>query len=137
MTTAHSSPLALAAQRRSQDTRLRAIGAMRRLDTAGETITFANVARQAGVSRSWLYRQPDLRAEIDRLRTTNTTATAAVPSAQRASAASLRNRLDATLDEIRHLKAENHQLREEVARRFGQQRAAGHTSTPVGEMSST
>jgi hypothetical protein len=26
------------------------------------------VAREAGVSRSWLYSQPDLRAEIQRLR---------------------------------------------------------------------
>ena len=89
-------------------------------------MTFISVATAAGVSRSWLYRQADLRAEIDRLRT-SVSATTIVPSAQRASSESLRRRLEATLDEIRRLKAENHQLRQQVAQRLGQQRADGAT----------
>lgn len=93
------------------------------LSMAGETITFTGVAQTAGVSRSWLYRQPDLRQEIDRLRTTRPTTTPAVPTAQRASADSLRRRLESTLDEIQHLTTENRHLREQVAQRFGQQRA--------------
>lgn len=117
--------LAAAAQKRSHDTRHRATEALRDLDAAGETVTFTSVARAAGVSRSWLYRQPDLRAEIDRLRSSTTVA--AVPSAQRATTESQRRRLEATLDEIRRLKVENHQLREQVAKRFGQQRADGLT----------
>lgn len=119
--------LAASAQQRSQDTRQRAVDALRHLDAAGETVTFTSVALTAGVSRSWLYRQADLRAEIDRLRSSGTATAVAVPSAQRASTESLRGRLEVTLDEIQRLRTENHQLREEVARRFGQRRAQGLT----------
>lgn len=57
-----------AAHRRAERTRQRAVAALRRMDTTGQRITFDAVARQAGVSRSWLYTQDDLRAEIERLR---------------------------------------------------------------------
>lgn len=117
--------LAAAAQQRTRDTRQRAVDALRHLDAAGEPVTFTTVAMAADVSRSWLYRQADLRAEIDRLRTPGVTAAVAVPSAQRASTESLRGRLEVTLDEIQRLKVENQLLREQVARRFGQQRADG------------
>ena len=125
MTADKSSALTAAAQQRSRGTRHRAVDALRRLDAAGETVTFTGLARAAGVSRSWIYRQPDLRAEIDRLRATRPATAAPVPSAQRASTDSMQRRLEATLDEIQRLKAENHRLREQVARRFGQQRADG------------
>ena len=126
MTAGNSTALTAAAHQRSHDTRHRTIDTLRRLDAAGQAVTLAGVARAAGVSRSWLYRQADLRAEIDRLRTPGTAATAApIPPAQRASTESLRRRLEATLDEIQRLKAENHQLRQQVAQRFGQQRADG------------
>ena len=124
MTTDDRTALAAAAQQRSQQTRHRAIDTLRRLDAAGSNVTFTGVAQAAHVSRSWLYRQPDLRAEIDRLRNSRT-ATATVPSTQRASTDSLKRRLEDTLDEIRRLKAENHHLRQQVARRFGQERADG------------
>jgi AraC-like DNA-binding protein len=125
MTTADSTALIAAAQQRAHDTRHRAVEALRRLDAAGETITFISVARAAGVSRSWLYRQSDLRTEIDRLRTRGTATP--IPSAQRASTESQRRRLEATLDEIQRLKAENHQLRQQVAERYGRRRADGLT----------
>ena len=64
----NSHHLIAAARRRSVATQRRAVAAVRRLDTAGTTITFDAVSREAGVSRSWLYNQPDLRAEIERLR---------------------------------------------------------------------
>jgi hypothetical protein len=123
MTTANSSALVAAAQQRAQDTRHRAVDALRRLDATGATVTFISVARAARVSRSWLYRQPDLRAEIDRLRTAVSATAPIVPSAQRASTESLRRRLEGTLHEIQRLKAENHQLRAQAAQRFGRQRA--------------
>lgn len=125
MTAGNSTALAASAQQRAQHTRDRALDALRRLDAAGENVTFTAVARTGGISRSWLYRQPDLRGEIDRLRSTHISDQARVPSAQRASEDSTRRRLEATLDEIERLKAENHQLRQRVAERFGQQRADG------------
>ena len=124
MTTVDRTALAAAAQQRSHNTRLRAIDALRRLDADRNNVTFTSVAQTAHVSRSWLYRQPDIRAEIDRLRNPRTE-TVTVPSAQRASTESLKRRLEDTLDEIQRLKTENHHLRQQVARRFGQQRADG------------
>jgi len=129
--------LIAAAQQRVHDTRHRTVEALRTLDATSETVTFTAVARAAGVSRSWLYRQADLRAEIERLRTQGTNNPKTVPSAQRASTDSLQRRLETTLDEIQRLKTENCQLRHEVARRFGQQRADGPTRTSVEDMSST
>jgi hypothetical protein len=63
--TAH---LITAASQRHELTRSKAIRAVRELDAAGTTVTFESVAGAAGVSRSWLYTQPDIRDEIQRLR---------------------------------------------------------------------
>ncbi|MFC4014322.1 DUF6262 family protein [Nonomuraea purpurea] len=63
-----------AARRRAEQTRQRAVAALRRMDAAGQHVTFDAVARQANVSRSWLYTQDDLRAEIERLRSRHPTA---------------------------------------------------------------
>ncbi|MEI6622925.1 MAG: DUF6262 family protein [Actinomycetes bacterium] len=57
-----------AARTRSNATRKRAVAALRRMETAGHAITFDALAREAGVSRSWLYNQQDLRTEIESLR---------------------------------------------------------------------
>jgi hypothetical protein len=65
----HGRSLAAAAQRKRDRALERAHGALRDLDRRGETISFQSIARTAGVSRQWLYKQPELRAEIERLRT--------------------------------------------------------------------
>ena len=57
-----------AARGRREYARSRAIQALREIDTAGEPVTFEAVAKRAGASRSWLYGQPDLCAEVERLR---------------------------------------------------------------------
>jgi AraC-like DNA-binding protein len=49
-----------AAHRRSQATRHRAVAALRRMDNTGLPVTIDALAREAGVSRSWLYNQPAL-----------------------------------------------------------------------------
>ena len=43
-----------AAKLRAQQTRQRTVTALRRMDAAGQRITFDAVSREAGVSRSWL-----------------------------------------------------------------------------------
>lgn len=114
-----------AARRRSEYTRAKAIQALRTLDAAGEPVTFETVAKQAGVSRSWLYVQPDLRAEIERLRAAHRREPRSpVPARQRTSDASLLRRLEAANARIRRLTEENQQLREQLARALGEQRAA-------------
>jgi hypothetical protein len=96
------------------------------MDTTGTPITFDAVAKQARVSRSWLYSQPDLRAEIERLRGRRQTAAVgrAVPDRQRASDASLLRRLESATERIKHLETENRQLRDALALALGEQRAA-------------
>ena len=77
------------------------------------------VAKAAGVSRSWLYRQPDLHLEIARHRHTDP----ALPVAERASSDSQNQRIEDMHDEIRRLNTEIHALREQLAQRYGQRRA--------------
>ncbi|MFE6904687.1 DUF6262 family protein, partial [Streptomyces sp. NPDC057717] len=91
----------------------------------GAVITFETVAREAGVSRSWLYNQPDLRAEIERLRARHRIPAARpVPDRQRASDPSLLRRLEAATARNRQLETENQQLREALALALGERRTA-------------
>ena len=114
-----------AAHRRAEQTRQRAIAALRRMDTAGQRITFDAVSRAAGVSRSWLYAQQDLRAEIQRLRQRHpaTPPPPVPPQRQRASDTSLLRRLQAATARIRQLETDNQQLRDALARALGERRA--------------
>ena len=57
-----------AARRRAEQTRQRAIAALRRMDATGQRITFDAVSRASWRLRSWLYAQDDLRAQIEQLR---------------------------------------------------------------------
>jgi len=121
-----------AARRRAEQTRERAVSALRRLDATGARVTIDAVSREAGVSRSWLYAQPDLRTEIDRLHQRHpTTPTAAVPpQRQRASDPSLLRRLEAATARIRQLEADNRQLRDALARALGERRATDVIGSP-------
>jgi hypothetical protein len=78
------------------------------------------------VSRSWLYAQDDLRAEIERLRQRHSATPSAQvpPRRQRASDTSLLRRLEAAAARIRQLEADNQQLRDALARALGERRAA-------------
>jgi hypothetical protein len=116
-------PLSEAAARRHELTRSRAVQALRELDRAGVPVTFAGVAQAAGISRSWLYTQPDISSQIRRLRQ-ETDGAGAIPAAQRATDASLRARLAAALDRNKQLTDDNARLRRQLARALGDQRSA-------------
>lgn len=113
--------LARAAAERHSATLRRAREAIELLDQKGVGITFCVVARAAGVSRAWLYRNDEIRTIVEHLRTRGPAPS--TPAAQRASPASLRERLEATRTEIARLRAENAELRERLARSLGAQRA--------------
>ena len=117
-------PLSESAARRHELTRSKAVQALRELDRAGAPVTFAGVAQAAGVSRSWLYTQPDISSHIRRLRE-KTDGAGAIPAGQRATEASLRARLTAALDRNKQLAGENARLRRQLARALGDQRSAG------------
>jgi hypothetical protein len=117
--------LATAARHRHELTRAKAVQALRELDRAGTPITFEALARAASVSRSWLYTQPDLRAEVERLRdATRPVPTPPVPAHQRTSTASLLKRLEQANERNRRLAEENQRLRRQLAHALGDRRAA-------------
>ena len=128
----NTAALAAASRHRAESTRQRARAAIQTLDHAGTPITYAAVAHTADVSRTLLYRDPQLREQINRLRA-SATRSPRQPAAQRMSQAS-RNELLTTLrEEVHALRAENHALRRQLASRIGQDRAASR-DTPVSDM---
>lgn len=121
----NSRHLIAAAHKRSTQTRRKAIAALRRMTDGDSIITFDSVAREAGISRSWLYAQPDLRAQIEQLRArAQRRPTAAPPDRQRATDTSLLRRLEAAIDRNKRLEQDNRQLRNALAQALGEQRQA-------------
>jgi Family of unknown function (DUF6262) len=135
-----SAPIVAAARRRHELTRAKAVQALRELHAADTLITFQAVADAAGVSRSWLYAQPDIRRDIEQLRATNPApARPAITAAQRCTDASLAARLTAANQRIRELSEDNQRLRRQLAHALADQRAtslsraqpAGNTPTTI------
>ena len=126
--------LIAAASRRHELARSKAIRAVRELDAAGATVTFESVARAAGVSRSWLYTQPDIREEVLRLRDLGRRAPGTpVQARHRSSDASLLRRLEAATARNRELAEDNQRLRQQLARALGELRAAGIRLLPAAQ----
>jgi hypothetical protein len=111
-----------AAGARSVAAEQRARQAVADLDRRGATISFQAVATEAGVSRAFLYANPQLRATIEQLRDRDQHAPSRLPAHQRASEQSTRARLRGTLEENKRLRAENARLREELALVHGEVR---------------
>jgi hypothetical protein len=122
-----TAPIVAAARRRHELTRAKAIQALRELECTGARVSFAAVAQAARISRSWLYTELDLAAEIGRLReaTADRPKVPRIPAVQRASDASLRRRLELAEQRIRDLRRDNEQLRHQLAHALGDQRRAG------------
>ena len=123
---AQPTQLADYAARRTSAKRRAAAAAIRRIDQRAGQITFAAVAREAGVDRSWLYSQTDLARQIAELRQQTSAPLKARPRHERATADSLRTRLAAageTIDRLRaelaQQRAENQALRDQIARLRG------------------
>ncbi|MFC5263808.1 DUF6262 family protein, partial [Kribbella qitaiheensis] len=90
-----------------------------------EPVTYANIAAAAGVSRSWLYTQAEIRAAIESLRDHNSrSAGVSVPTRQRTSAASLVRRLEAAHRRNQDLSREVAELRDQLAAAHAELRAA-------------
>lgn len=71
--TPDTSGLSQAAKDRSTQTEKQAKAAIRRLNQEKKPITYASVAQEAGVSRNYLYKHPELRAQIEKLKTSTHT----------------------------------------------------------------
>ncbi len=127
MTRAENSAfLAQANARRHQAALAAARHAIDQLRREGKSVNYAAVAHAAGVSRTWLYRQDQIRDLTSQLRDHKPP-----PAAQHASTDSLRQRLDTTPAEITRLRAENRSLRDQLARQLGLQRTQHGEDTPA------
>jgi Family of unknown function (DUF6262) len=111
--------LQAAAQRKRDATIQRATAALAELAEQGAQISFQSVARRAGVSRQWLYDQPALRTQIEQLRERPAQG---VPARERASDASLQQRLRGLLDDNQALREQVRALTHELALAYDQQR---------------
>ena len=104
------------ARARHDQTMQRAQAALNTLAHNRDPITIARLASTAGVSRSWIYTQPDLRDQIEQHQHNHTrTSPAPRTTDTHASTNSLRRRLDLAHQRITQLHAENQQLRAEAA----------------------
>ena len=118
--------LTQAAAARRARTLARAEQALGELEAEGAAVSFQAVAHRAGVSRQWLYTQPRLRARIEQLRDRAPATALGVPAGQRASEASLRQRLESTRAENQRLGKQNAALKAELAIAYSRQRDARH-----------
>ena len=128
MTTERSQALRSAAAARSIAAEQRARHAIAELDRRGQPITFLAVAANAGVSARYLYAHPQLRATIEQLRDEQHNTPSRPRRHPRASEESIRVRLRGVLEENKRLRAENAQLRDELALAHGEVRELKLTS---------
>jgi hypothetical protein len=126
----NSHHLVAAAQRRRDDTLQRAQKALHDLAETSQRHTITQIAAHAGVSRSWLYAQPQLRDQLRQMATMPETSPAPQP-VQAASEASLRQRLTLAHQRIRDLDNDNRQLRDQIAHLHGQLRVNRVAGTPI------
>ncbi|WP_308378076.1 DUF6262 family protein [Streptomyces sp. ISL-98] len=114
----NTAALAEATRRRSERARRDAEKAISAAHRTGNRTSFAAIAKAAGVSRSWLYTQPDLVAAIRQLqdRQPATERTGSQP----ASVASVQRRLETALARIKKLRAENSDLAGRLETAYGE-----------------
>ena len=122
--------LAQHARVRHEQTLQQAHAALTSMADNGEDITVSLRASKAGVSRSWIYIQPELRDQIERLQPQTRTGAPRREPGNGASEESLRRRLALAHQRIAQLRAENQQLRHSLARAHGQLRADQGTPQP-------
>jgi spore germination protein YaaH len=127
----NTSYLAAATQQRTEQARTRAEQALTQLIAARQPLTVAGLARVAGVSRSWLYTQPDLLEQLQQRSADKTTHSTTIT---RASDSSLQRRLELAYQRIAQQTEEIRKLRDQLARAHGDLRVAT-ARTPASQQS--
>ena len=113
-----------AAVKRTGDAQTRVRKTLKALEKAGVAVSFAAVASAAGVSRQFLYTQPELREEIERLRS-DRQVVPRLPARNGRNDDGARARLRAALEDNQRLREEIRLLREELAIAHGELRERG------------
>lgn len=120
---ARTAALRAARAKASQDKRQRARAAVETLEAAGTPVTFAAVAKTAGVS-NWLVYADGVREHVDTARRRQTDhgvapAPSPAPTRHPATPASLRTDLAVAREEIKRLRAERDKLRQRLRLQLG------------------
>ncbi|OXY96442.1 DUF6262 family protein [Streptomyces sp. 2R] len=114
----NTAALAEATRQRSERARRDAEKSISAAQRAGNCSSFAGIAKAAGVSRSWLYTQPDLVAAIRQLQGRQPASERT--GAQPATSASILRRLEAALARNKQLRAENNDLTGRLETAYGE-----------------
>ncbi|WP_354962061.1 DUF6262 family protein [Arthrobacter sp. Bi83] len=122
MRTDNTHHLLAAARHRSDKARQRAEEALKQLDQTTQPASVSELARTAGVSRSWLYTQPDLLERLQQRKRPGRTSPTG--SSVRASETSMQRRLQLAHQRIQQLTDENRRLQDRLARAHGALRDA-------------
>lgn len=115
----NTSGIKAAAQRKREATFTKTEDAIKKLIKEKKAINFESVAEAAGVTRAWLYRQPDLRARIETLREQQSPSKE-LPIALRASDASKTALIAELRRQNKELRVENQKLKRELEDAYGQ-----------------
>ncbi|MGW5457013.1 DUF6262 family protein [Nocardia sp. NPDC003979] len=110
-----------ATRARSTDARKRAEAAITTATRGTGRITVAGIAKTAGVSRSWIYTQPDLVDAISALQQRNPSTDRMVPTS--ATVESLQTRLEAANERSKQLRTQITQLTAQLETAYGEIRA--------------
>jgi hypothetical protein len=128
----NSHHLAAVTARRSAEARRRAENALLALRGSGQLASVSQLAKDAGVSRSWLYTQPDLIAGLRQL-----AGQAPTPRSAPASEQSLRVRLSAVQarnqrlqQQVNALTEQNNQQRRQLERTYAELRRLQVAQSP-------
>jgi len=133
----NSDALARVRRRDSQAKRARAAEALRAMLETGEVITFAGLARRAGVSVSLLYADRELAAKVaegrDRQRQAGSDRAWRLPARSLVTEQSLRTELANAKEQVRQLHEEAALLRQRLARSLGTEAdiARGRATAPL------
>ncbi len=133
----NSDALARARRRDSQAKRARAAETLRAMLDTGEAITFAGLARRAGVSVSLLYADKDVAAKVaearDRQRQAGSDRAWRLPARSLVTEQSLRTDLANAKEQVRQLHEDAVLLRQRLARTLGTEAdiARGRATAPL------
>lgn len=119
MTIDRDAHLRAAASAKATDALARARRAIVALENRGQPINFNTVATEAGVSKGYLYRQPDLRRSIAEKRPSPPAAVARSARQQASADSVAAKKLAVAVEALKSLRAEVQALREENARLRG------------------
>lgn len=121
------------AQRKRQATFEKVERGIQQLIKDKTPINFNTVTKASGVSKAWLYKEPEVKARIEKLRA-QSSGTRKIPPKQQASDKSKDALIKTLKDRIKRLVAENQELRQQNQVAYGQVIRVGELERKIGRL---